>query len=435
MLVVVILVLVSSTSGDDLPFREEIVINNYEDLYTKILTFPVYMKRDSTIEIENRTVRIGIHPKESMRWAEGERTLEDKDFFLKIWVSIALVDTDFESYLNCWYKSKDQLFWDHAGEARADKAGEPFGLHDSLIVEDDYFKVTLKLVNFKSSTEQCGVSESHYLDCYSDFYRIFYMDSLTLGFTIAYSPIQEDLKSQFETGLDPEKAEEPETSPPPGDPLEFEKAVGHETKAADFFSNEEYQNAISEYQQARAIYDRFDDRKKIREIQTQIDLCNSYITAEDDLEKGIKLFQDAGEIEDREEAIKKYEEARSLFESTKDKYSELGDTDQFENCQEWINECNDQISNLTTKIKTETYLTIGAMVAVVVVGGAIISLRKRKAQDITVKKEKTPKPQTLEETQPKPQVLTCPLCKNEIQEDWALCPHCGVRLKDDTRIY
>ena len=29
----------------------------------------------------------------------------------------------------------------------------------------------------------------------------------------------------------------------------------------------------------------------------------------------------------------------------------------------------------------------------------------------------------------------CPMCKNEIQEDWAACPHCGTRLKDDTRIY
>ncbi len=29
----------------------------------------------------------------------------------------------------------------------------------------------------------------------------------------------------------------------------------------------------------------------------------------------------------------------------------------------------------------------------------------------------------------------CPFCKREIQGDWNSCPHCGVRLKDDTRIY
>ena len=23
----------------------------------------------------------------------------------------------------------------------------------------------------------------------------------------------------------------------------------------------------------------------------------------------------------------------------------------------------------------------------------------------------------------------CPVCNNEIQEDWTVCPHCGVRLK------
>ena len=31
--------------------------------------------------------------------------------------------------------------------------------------------------------------------------------------------------------------------------------------------------------------------------------------------------------------------------------------------------------------------------------------------------------------------LTCPLCKNEIRKEWAACPHCGTRLKDDTQIY
>ncbi len=29
----------------------------------------------------------------------------------------------------------------------------------------------------------------------------------------------------------------------------------------------------------------------------------------------------------------------------------------------------------------------------------------------------------------------CPFCKREIQGDWSSCPHCGVRLTDDTRIY
>lgn len=30
---------------------------------------------------------------------------------------------------------------------------------------------------------------------------------------------------------------------------------------------------------------------------------------------------------------------------------------------------------------------------------------------------------------------TCPFCKNEIQENWVACPTCGVKLRDDTRIY
>jgi len=31
--------------------------------------------------------------------------------------------------------------------------------------------------------------------------------------------------------------------------------------------------------------------------------------------------------------------------------------------------------------------------------------------------------------------LICPFCKKEIEEGWSSCPHCGVRLTDDTRIY
>jgi len=34
------------------------------------------------------------------------------------------------------------------------------------------------------------------------------------------------------------------------------------------------------------------------------------------------------------------------------------------------------------------------------------------------------------------EILICPVCKNEIQEDWFSCPYCGVKLKqDDTQIY
>ncbi len=31
--------------------------------------------------------------------------------------------------------------------------------------------------------------------------------------------------------------------------------------------------------------------------------------------------------------------------------------------------------------------------------------------------------------------LTCPVCKNNIHRDWVACPHCGVKLKDDTQAY
>jgi len=378
LLVVVMAVLVPPTLGEDIPFTETIVIERFGNKYSESLPFLVYVQDGSTIEIENREIKIDIGPDVFME-QEGKDALDNKELFLKVLVSIAWGDTNFESYLNCKCgEHGGQLFWDHAGEDRADKAGEPFLPHPPLIVEDKYFKVTLRLINLEISSEKCGVNHPQYLNCDSDYDCLFYMDSLTLTLTVDYSHTQENLKSQYETGLEPETSptpeptSTPEPTPPPKDPLELEKAVQHEEEAANLFNNGEYQKAITEYQKARAIYDRLGDSEKVRDIRDQIGRCNSYIVAENDLEKGIELFHEAEKIEDSEEAIEKYEEALSLFESTKDKYTELSDTDQFEKCQDWIDDCNDQINTLTTKIKTKTYLTIGAIAAAAVVGAGVV---------------------------------------------------------------
>jgi len=63
-----------------------------------------------------------------------------------------------------------------------------------------------------------------------------------------------------------------------------------------------------------------------------------------------------------------------------------------------------------------------------------VILGKFDADDILIQKQKKQKTE-LRTIKLKSEVLTCPLCKNEIQEDWIACPYCAVRLKDDTRIY
>jgi len=444
LLVVVMAALVPPTLGDGLPFAETIEIERFGNQYSKLLTFPVYVKEGSTIETENRTIKIDIGPEVFMEQEDGTSAFDNKELFIKVLVSIVLIDTDFKSYLNCRCDEHGgQLLWDHAGEDEVDKAGEPFLRDSPLIVEDEYFKVTLRLVDLEISPEKCGIHDPRYLNCNSDYECLFYMNSLTLELTVAYSLAQENLKSQYETGLGPETSPPPEESPTPEEYPELEKAVEHEEKAANFFSNREYQNAILEYQQARAIYDRLDNNKKVREIQTQIDLCNSYIVAENDLEKGIELFHEAEKIEGEgniEDAREKYEEAREKFETAKNEFEKVGDQIQTTNCQNWFDECNNRIGSIDARIKAKAkmkaYLTIGAIAVLVVgAGGVAVRHRKKKDQDVTIQKERVPEPQILEDTQPKPQVLTCPLCKNEIQEDWALCPYCGVRLKEDTQIY
>jgi len=71
------------------------------------------------------------------------------------------------------------------------------------------------------------------------------------------------------------------------------------------------------------------------------------------------------------------------------------------------------------------FYMILAIVAIAIVGIGVMMQRKKAGQRTEVKKKKPEAPQK----------LTCPLCKNKIEEDWNSCPHCGTRLKDDTRIY
>lgn len=50
--------------------------------------------------------------------------------------------------------------------------------------------------------------------------------------------------------------------------------------------------------------------------------------------------------------------------------------------------------------------------------------------------EKPAKKTQTEKTKPAAsRTVTCPVCRNEIQENWISCPYCGVNLDDETQIY
>ena len=84
---------------------------------------------------------------------------------------------------------------------------------------------------------------------------------------------------------------------------------------------------------------------------------------------------------------------------------------------------------------SNTYMIaiLGAVIIIVVVIIVIFVVMQKKGKKTEVKREVGKKEEITEET--KVRKIICPFCKNEIEEDWVSCPHCGTKLKGDTRIY
>ncbi|MGD2249191.1 MAG: MopE-related protein [Candidatus Methanofastidiosia archaeon] len=75
-----------------------------------------------------------------------------------------------------------------------------------------------------------------------------------------------------------------------------------------------------------------------------------------------------------------------------------------------------------------TNIMIFVVVGILIVGGGIafLVLKSRKPAKLKVK------PKKLKEKRKLPEISTCPVCGNKVEKDWVSCPHCGVRLTDDT---
>ena len=128
-------VLLASVSAQEFPTTETTTLMERGDYYTRDFTLPVYVKGESTYEMEDWTVNVKIEPQV---WTKRNTGKGKRFVFSKVLVHLAIRDlrgkitADFESYLNYGVKDCDRdtprtfLFWDHAGEERADNAGETF---------------------------------------------------------------------------------------------------------------------------------------------------------------------------------------------------------------------------------------------------------------------------------------------------------------------
>jgi tetratricopeptide (TPR) repeat protein len=370
--------------AQDVPISETISIIDSGDHYRNILVFPIYAQRGDTYELEEWTISITIEPQAWIELFDGRNM---KDHFSKVLVSIVIEDSrgkktaDFKSYLNCELKNCDRdvketfLFWDHAGERRADNAGEVFDIKSPVVVEDMYCKVTVNLVAFIETWDSWPCNPSTNL-CISDAACMVFLRGLTLDISIDYAPAYSDFLLLFEeasehVGAGDQYAEAGERDKAfqeyekakaiydnIGDVVRLNmvqekiinfdqvKALEYCALAEQFFELEEYDKALTEYENAKAIYAAAGDTQNAGHVQQLIDKCRLYVTATENFNKGINTFREAESTINHEEAIKKYEEAQLWFEKAQTDFDELNNEEKSRECKTWINQCGYNLDTL-----------------------------------------------------------------------------------------
>ena len=404
LIVLLLSVSIPVTAQTELPLLETIEMENCSDQYKADVVVPIYVLKGSTYELENRTIHIEIGPQEELTWYEG---------FIKVLITIVITDSngkitaDFKSYLNCDLENCDTssqaayLFWDHAGEERADKAGELFTDRMPLIVADDFCEVTIELVSF---LPVWFLVSSFWREFKSDSQCILPLNGLTLEVEIDYSRIQKDLVESFQKAseyvtagdaffqegeLDEarshyEKAkalydqvnDEVQSSKMEEKILQIDylKASFYVDEAEKYFSEEEYEKAEEEYEKAKIIYDQLSDTEQSYKIQERIALCMSYASAVETLEKGIKSFEEAQTKYGQR--LDAFEETKLYFEKAKQEFDVLGDSQKSSECTTWMNRCDEEMSKLTTvggvEVESPGFSWYGKLAIIVLIAGVLV---------------------------------------------------------------
>lgn len=343
-------------------------------------------------------------------WTKRNTGKSKRYVFSKVLVHLVITDSrgkmtaDFESYLNCSLKDCDRdtpqtfLFWDHAGEERADNAGEIFDGDTPIVVRDHYCEVTVSLVSFLESrlAYLCSPDLEY---CESDSECITFLNGLTVEVAVDYSTTYRAFAELFESASD--HVAEGDTFLENGEYdealLEYEEAkaiydrVGDTVRSGivyekvvevnlliapeyvasgeEFFEAGEYDKALQEYEKAKDIYNTVGDMKLLGMVQERIDTCKSYYVAAGNLEKGIEVFREAKHIKEDEAAIKKYQEAKLLFETAKTEFDELGDGEKSDECMTWIDQCDTELDMLNIESVSEPEKSLPFLSILGIAGG------------------------------------------------------------------
>ncbi|MGD2249192.1 MAG: FHA domain-containing protein [Candidatus Methanofastidiosia archaeon] len=344
---------------------EQVEIKDFDDQYTQGVSLPVYIKKDATYEIEERQIHIRIIPQKYRAYQKGGKIYGEKDYFLKVLVFVSLENSEnskeFESYLNFEHcEDSGRLFWDHAGEDHVDRGGRTFDQDTPVTVSDTYITVTIELIGAAGSLYPCIPGYDLY--CESDSDCLYYMDSLTFLITVEYTSAQKKLQE------------------------DLEEAVQYVQAASGLVEAGKFEKAKEEYQKAKDIYDEVGDTEKSESTEEDIDYCDSYISGQENLDEGIRLFREAADMENYTEAISTYEKARAYFELAQSEFDDADDTKLYDECQNWIDQCDDEIENLEN-VGTLRMRLVVIIVALAVAGGAAGGYSWLKKQSPSEKKD------------------------------------------------
>lgn len=176
-------------------------------------------------------------------------------------------------------------------------------------------------------------------------------------------------------------------------------------RGTEYHRKKEYNNALTEFEKSKSLYDEIGDSVRSQYVQSKIDECNMPLDAKAAYEKGMEYY-DKGEYN---MAIAKFEEAIALYE-------EFGNNERVEELQEKIQ--GTQKTRDKIEVRKRMLVLIGIFLVVLIVFMFVyVFLRKPKALSES------------DASSPKPVPVLCHSCGKENVRGASYCSHCGTPLK------
>ena len=187
---------------------------------------------------------------------------------------------------------------------------------------------------------------------------------------------------------------------------ECEKAKNAEAayeKGREYYEQKEYDNAITEFQRSKSLYDEIEDSTGSQQAQSMIDECEKAKNAEAAYEKGREYYSKS-----------KYEDAITEFEKAISLYKELGYTGKTEELRAKIEEAQKAISE---RVARNRVLVIVGIFVVIVVAFLVVY--------IFVRERGVPEGSDILH----PEKVYCSSCGKENVKGTSYCKHCKAPLK------